>query len=158
VSTDKKPNEIADYLKAEHDALLTELGGVEEVLRAHPHDGETVKVLEKFVDVLERYEEHFVDERDIVFPELDKLPRKQPLKLANLEHDDLVRIYSVLRTHIETAMKYKDEPHLSSTTQTAMKLIEFTKRHFKLEEELILPMCENLNEEQQTKIMRQLGS
>jgi hemerythrin-like domain-containing protein len=100
-----------------------------------------------------KLEHHFIDEERIVFPELDKLPRKQPLSLAHLEHDDLKRIQQIATLNIERVVKYQGEQGIVPAANTSCILIKFIKRHFMLEEEVIFPLIPSLREEQQQKIL-----
>lgn len=149
-------NEIVRHLTGEHEDCLRELSEVEAAL-CGPTAREGVRnALKMFLRVMKKLKHHFLEERDIVFPELDKLPRKEPLKLAQLEHEDWERISSLAEQNVASSVKYKDERLKHSVVQNACLTINFVKRHFSLEEEVIFPMISNLTEGQQEKILSAL--
>lgn len=145
-------NEIVKHLTDAHKEYLEELTAFETKL-CGPLTENPRETLQKFLDLIGKLEHHFIDEERIVFPELDKLPRKQPLSLAHLEHDDLKRIQQIATLNIERVVKYQGEQAIVPAANTACILIKFIKRHFMLEEEVIFPLIPNLQEEQQKKIL-----
>lgn len=146
-------NEIVERLTKEHEDILKELSNIEAAL-CGPATREVWGVLEKFLGCMkEKIEPHYLEEERIIFPELDKLPRKEPLVLAHLEHDDLERILHIANKYIASAVMYKDELLKRSAVQKICLAINFIKEHFELEEELIFPMISDLTKEQQEKIL-----
>jgi len=145
-------NEIVKHLTDAHVEYLKELTVFEAKL-CGPLTQVSLETLQKFLDLIGKLEHHFIDEEGIVFPELDKLPRKQPLSLAHLEHDDLKRIQQIATLNIERVVKYGGAQAIIPAANTACILIKFIKRHFMLEEEVIFPLIPSLREEQQEKIL-----
>lgn len=145
-------NDIVKHLTDAHKEYLEELTAFETKL-CGPLTENSGETLQKFLDLIGKLEHHFIDEERIVFPELDKLPRKQPLSLAHLEHDDLKRIQQIATLNIERVVKYQGEQAVVPAANTACILIKFIKRHFMLEEEVIFPLIPGLREEQQKKIL-----
>ncbi len=149
-------DEIIEKLNRDHRIILEELLIVEKSLASKNPD-EISGAFEKLLEVLKtKLQAHYLDEKNVVFPELDELPTKWPLKLANLDHDDMDLISSIAENHIESAARFKDEKKVFSAVETATKLIEFIKKHFRLEEDLVIPLCRRLNAEQRERIMKSL--
>lgn len=149
-------NEIVRHLAREHEDCLLELSDVETALCGPTARGGVRGTLKMFLRIMEKLKHHFLEERDIIFPELDKLPRKEPLKLVQLEHEDWERISSLAERNVASAVEHKDERLEHSAVQNACLTINFVKRHFSLEEEVIFPMISNLTEGQQEKILSAL--
>jgi len=141
-------DKITAHLKEEHSLILRELEEIENSLEGSPKES-----LEKFLKLIQKMERHFLDEKNIVFPELDKLPRKEPLKLANLEHDDWVRIHKIAKTTISSAVTSGDDKFVKPAVLTAKETIHFIRKHFRLEEELGFPLIDQITEEQANRII-----
>jgi len=146
-------NEIVKHLMDAHEEYMKELNFFAEKLCGPTLSDDSWEVLEKFLDFVKKLEHHLADEEEIVFPELDKLPRKQPLSLAHLEHDDMNRIQEIVTNNIENVLRYKEEDLRRSSAHTTCVLIDFIKKHFALEEEVIFPLIPTLKVEQQKKIV-----
>lgn len=156
MSSGEGQDEIVKRLMNDHGIIMKNLSEVEKVLSGNSDGLEVVGALEKFVETLKVFEFHFLYERDVIFPELDRLPNNMPIRLASLEHDDWERISTIAKTHVETALKFREGRQLSSTVETVVKLVQFVKKHFNLEENNVFPMCKNLSQEQRDKILQQL--
>ncbi|MFN4133504.1 MAG: hypothetical protein ACK4GQ_03950 [Candidatus Hadarchaeales archaeon] len=143
-------NEIVKYLKTEHELALREMTAIEKMLLRETN---VWKVLERLVKLVENLWDHFNLEKETIYAELDKLPRKFPLKFSDMEADDWERIISVARKDIWRAVEYREEKIKNSAIRSAKTLIEFMKKHFALEEELIFPAMEKLTEEQKRRIL-----
>jgi len=147
-------NEIVERLTKEHEDILQGLSIIEEALCGPTTRGDVWGVLQTVLGLVdEKIEPHYLEEERIIFPELDKFPRKEPLVLAHLEHDDLETLLHLVNKHIASAVMYKDELLKRSAVQNVCLAINFIKRHFELEEELIFPMISDLTKEQQEKIL-----
>ncbi|MEW6222893.1 MAG: hemerythrin domain-containing protein [Candidatus Hadarchaeota archaeon] len=147
-------NEIVKWLVDDHKKFLKELSSVESGLKSP--SGGTWGDMEKFLKIVESLSGHLLIEEGTVFPELDMLPNKYPLKIVHLEHDDLERITTTANRHIAGIVKYRDESQKQSAVESTLSVIKFIKRHFELEEEIIFPMIPHLATEQQEKILPRL--
>lgn len=104
--------------------------------------------LDRFVRFVNNLYDHFKLEKEVIFSELDKIPRKFPLKFKDMGADDWGRIFSAAK-NIAKAVEYKDEKLKSSAISSARTY--FMREH--LEEKVVFPMIEKLTEEQRRGII-----
>lgn len=150
-------NQLARLLKKEHDGYLKEFRKLEASQCGKGPRKDTKVALRTFLKILKSVEPHYLSEKNILLPALEKFLTKGDIKIENLEHDLLERTSLMVGDIIADLMRHWDERSEQLAVEYACGIVKRLEHHFAIEEKYIFPTCSKLTKDQQEKILSKWG-